>query len=73
VRAAAVMVSELVTNPNPNPNPDPNQVIVFYSMHPSSELDKMSLHGGCDVLNGTKYSANFWLWNEVLANTLTQP
>lgn len=44
--------------------PRNGKVIVFYSMHPSSQLDPYSLHGGCDVLNGTKFSANFWLWNE---------
>lgn len=44
--------------------PQNGKVIVFYSMHPSSELDPYSLHGGCDVVNGTKFSANFWLWNE---------
>jgi len=43
--------------------PRKGRVIVFYSMHPSSELDPYSLHGGCDVVNGTKMSANFWLWN----------
>lgn len=44
--------------------PQNGKVIIFYSLHPSSELDPYSLHGGCDVINGTKFSANFWLWNE---------
>ena len=42
------------------------QVIIFYSMLPSGEMDDFSLHGGCDVLDeqATKWSANFWLWNK---------
>ena len=27
------------------------QVIIFYSMLPNGEMDEMSLHGGCDVLD----------------------
>lgn len=26
----------------------------------SGEFDHFSLHTGCDVLNGTKWAANFW-------------
>ena len=26
------------------------EVIIFYSMLPSGEMDELSLHGGCDVL-----------------------
>ena len=31
-------------------------------MMPSGELDYASQHIGCDVKNGTKWAANFWLW-----------
>lgn len=43
--------------------PERRKVIIFYNMHPSGELDRASLHGGCRVINGTKWSANFWVWN----------
>lgn len=44
--------------------PKDGKVVIFYSLHPSSDMNPYSLHGGCDVLNGTKFSANFWLWNQ---------
>jgi len=44
--------------------PMANKVIIFYSMLPDGSMDKNSLHGGCDVLEGQKWSANFWLWNK---------
>lgn len=33
------------------------------SQMPDGTLDPYSLHGGCPVLKGTKWSANVWLWN----------
>lgn len=44
--------------------PRRGRVIIFYSMHPSGELDHYSLHGGCDVVNGTKFSGNLWFWSD---------
>jgi len=44
--------------------PADGKVIIFYSMHASADMDPYSLHAGCDVINGTKISANFWLWNQ---------
>ena len=45
--------------------PAEGKVIIFYSMLPNGEMDEMSLHGGCDVLeHDEKWSANFWLWNK---------
>jgi len=44
--------------------PKAGNAIIFYSLHPSLELDPLSLHGGCDVVKGTKYAANFWMWSE---------
>ncbi|GLE02312.1 hypothetical protein PINS_up011150 [Pythium insidiosum] len=38
--------------------------ILFYSQKPNGELDPMSLHGGCPVLDGTKWGANLWVWNK---------
>ncbi|KAG6590794.1 Prolyl 4-hydroxylase subunit alpha-1 [Phytophthora cinnamomi] len=41
--------------------PKKRKVIVFYSMLPNGEGDPMSLHGGCPVEEGVKYSGNKWL------------
>jgi len=38
-------------------------VLIFYSMLPNGEFDYCSLHAGCDVHEGVKWSANYWLWN----------
>ena len=35
--------------------------LFFYSMTPDTALDKHSLHGGCPVLKGTKWSATKWM------------
>ena len=40
-------------------------VLLFYSMLPNGQFDQTSLHAGCDVKAGTKWSANFWFWNGV--------
>lgn len=37
-----------------------DKVIIFYSLLPSGEPDFDSLHGGCRVQEGEKWSANFW-------------
>jgi len=39
------------------------KAILFYSQHPNGEPDNASLHGGCPVLDGTKWGANLWVWN----------
>uniref|UniRef100_K3WQW1 Fe2OG dioxygenase domain-containing protein n=1 Tax=Globisporangium ultimum (strain ATCC 200006 / CBS 805.95 / DAOM BR144) TaxID=431595 RepID=K3WQW1_GLOUD len=44
--------------------PRKRKVIIFYSMLPTGEGDPMSLHGGCPVEEGTKYSGNKWVWNK---------
>jgi prolyl 4-hydroxylase len=46
--------------------PRKRKVVVFYSMLPNGEGDPMSLHGGCPVEEGTKYSGNKWVWNKPL-------
>mmetsp|Transcript_10850 Transcript_10850/g.17768 ORF Transcript_10850/g.17768 Transcript_10850/m.17768 type:complete len:602 (+) Transcript_10850:450-2255(+) len=38
-------------------------VLIFYSQKPNGALDKYSLHGGCPVISGVKWSANVWVWN----------
>uniref|UniRef100_K3WFC0 Fe2OG dioxygenase domain-containing protein n=1 Tax=Globisporangium ultimum (strain ATCC 200006 / CBS 805.95 / DAOM BR144) TaxID=431595 RepID=K3WFC0_GLOUD len=48
--------------------PQKRKVIVFYSMLPNGEGDPMSLHGGCPVEEGIKYSGNKWVWNKPRIN-----
>jgi len=43
--------------------PRKGDAILFYSQHPNGEVDKMSIHGGCPVISGTKWAANLWVWN----------
>ena len=45
--------------------PAKGHAILFYSQHPDGVHDSASLHGGCPVLNGTKWAANLWIWNKV--------
>ena len=35
--------------------PYKSRAVLFYSQLPNGELDKMSKHGGCPVLSGTKW------------------
>lgn len=44
--------------------PRKGHAILFYSQKPNGKLDPMSLHGGCPVLDGTKWGANLWVWNK---------
>eukprot|EP00604_Paraphysomonas_vestita_P000200 CAMPEP_0174825118 /NCGR_PEP_ID=MMETSP1107-20130205/42280_1 /TAXON_ID=36770 /ORGANISM="Paraphysomonas vestita, Strain GFlagA" /LENGTH=330 /DNA_ID=CAMNT_0016056385 /DNA_START=410 /DNA_END=1402 /DNA_ORIENTATION=- len=39
------------------------EAVLFYSQHPDGRVDLASLHGGCPVLEGTKWAANLWVWN----------
>ncbi|SPQ94017.1 unnamed protein product (mitochondrion) [Plasmodiophora brassicae] len=41
---------------------------LFFSMLPDGNLDTNSLHGGCPVIEGTKWAANFWLWDPKFTN-----
>lgn len=50
--------------------PRRGRIIIFYSMHPSGEMDETSLHAGCAVKRGTKWSANKWIWNKPMGFTL---
>jgi hypothetical protein len=43
--------------------PRKGDALLFYSQHPDGELDETSFHGGCPVLEGTKWAANIWIWN----------
>ncbi|KAG7357547.1 2(OG)-Fe(II) oxygenase superfamily protein [Nitzschia inconspicua] len=43
--------------------PHAGRAVLFYSQHPNGEMDRNAKHGGCPVLNGTKWAANLWVWN----------
>jgi len=43
--------------------PRKGDAILFYSQLPDGTLDDNSIHGGCPVLDGTKWAANLWVWN----------
>lgn len=43
--------------------PIKGRAVLFYSQKPNGEMDERSLHGGCPVLDGTKWAANLWVWN----------
>ncbi|GMI43475.1 hypothetical protein TeGR_g12832, partial [Tetraparma gracilis] len=47
--------------------PEKGKIILFYSLKYSGELDEYSLHGGCPVEGGVKWSGNKWIWNEKTA------
>ena len=44
--------------------PVKGSVIIFYSLKPDGAMDELSIHGACPVLEGTKWAANKWVWNE---------
>ncbi|KAG7394621.1 hypothetical protein PHYBOEH_004953 [Phytophthora boehmeriae] len=44
--------------------PKKRKVVVFYSMLPNGEGDPTSLHAGCPVEEGIKFSGNKWVWNK---------
>jgi prolyl 4-hydroxylase len=44
--------------------PEKGKVIIFYSLKADGKLDPLSLHGACPVVEGVKWAANKWVWNE---------
>eukprot|EP00747_Dinoflagellata_sp_TGD_P171073 gnl/TRDRNA2_/TRDRNA2_204222_c0_seq1.p1 gnl/TRDRNA2_/TRDRNA2_204222_c0~~gnl/TRDRNA2_/TRDRNA2_204222_c0_seq1.p1 ORF type:complete len:416 (-),score=55.22 gnl/TRDRNA2_/TRDRNA2_204222_c0_seq1:4-1251(-) len=38
--------------------------LLFYSTYSNGEVDPFSLHAGCRVRAGEKWSANSWVWNQ---------
>ncbi|XP_002530636.2 probable prolyl 4-hydroxylase 10 [Ricinus communis] len=41
--------------------PNMGDALLFWSMKPDATLDPSSLHGGCPVINGNKWSATKWM------------
>ena len=53
--------------------PRKGDALLFFSLHPDASTDEMSLHGGCPVLEGEKWSATKWIhvasFDKVYGNT----
>jgi len=47
--------------------PQEGRIVIFYSLDPAGHMDEYSLHGGCSVEKGTKWSANKWIWNQPMS------
>lgn len=43
--------------------PHSSRAVLFYSQFPNGELDPLSLHAACPLLDKQKYAANLWVWN----------
>ncbi|KAJ3672244.1 hypothetical protein LUZ60_006965 [Juncus effusus] len=41
--------------------PKAGDALLFYSMKPDATLDPLSLHGGCPVIRGNKWSSTKWM------------
>lgn len=44
--------------------PEQGRIVLFYSQDAAGRTDPYSMHGGCPVIKGTKWSANKWVWNQ---------
>lgn len=44
--------------------PRAGDALLFWSIHPDMTMDKHSLHGGCPVVKGTKWTATKWIRNK---------
>ncbi|CAK4691410.1 hypothetical protein AeNC1_007575 [Aphanomyces euteiches] len=53
--------------------PKKAHAVLFYSQKGNAELDPMAEHGGCPVLEGTKWGANLWVWNKKRLNGESAP
>lgn len=48
--------------------PRAGDAVLFWSIHPDMTRDKHSLHGGCPVVKGTKWTATKWIRNKCSAS-----
>jgi hypothetical protein len=53
--------------------PRAGRAVLFYSQLPNGEMDPMAKHGGCPVLEGSKWAANLWVWNTPRRDFLGAP
>ena len=44
--------------------PKKGDAILFYGQHEDGSIDHAAEHGGCPVLEGQKWAANLWIWND---------
>lgn len=44
--------------------PKKGDAILFYHQNRRGDLDELTLHGACPVLEGEKWGANLWVWNK---------
>ena len=49
--------------------PRRGRALLFYSLHPSGEPNLSSMHGGCRVDKGVKYTVNIWTFNQLRPGT----
>jgi len=56
--------------------PEKGTAILWYNLmaegHMEGEIDPYSLHAGCDVVKGEKWSANKWIYNKKYGGKLYQ-
>lgn len=46
------------------PQAKKGSAVLFYSQDERGAMNHKATHGGCPVLNGTKWAANLWFWNQ---------
>merc|ERR1711972_546614 len=49
----------------PSVKPKRGRALLFYSLHPDGKPNPSSVHGGCKVKKGVKYSINIWTFNQL--------
>mmetsp|Transcript_41295 Transcript_41295/g.133050 ORF Transcript_41295/g.133050 Transcript_41295/m.133050 type:complete len:150 (+) Transcript_41295:545-994(+) len=50
----------------PSVSPRMGRALMFYSLHPDGKPNLSSMHGGCKVKSGVKYTVNIWTFNQAL-------
>eukprot|EP00933_Yihiella_yeosuensis_P023716 TRINITY_DN1845_c3_g1_i1.p1 TRINITY_DN1845_c3_g1~~TRINITY_DN1845_c3_g1_i1.p1 ORF type:complete len:416 (+),score=82.92 TRINITY_DN1845_c3_g1_i1:40-1287(+) len=58
--------SKLDSCDGPAVTPKEGRVLMFYSLHPNGKPNLSSLHGGCKVRKGVKYTVNIWTFHQDL-------
>jgi len=48
----------------PSVKPKRGRALMFYSLHPDASTNPSSMHGGCKVEKGVKYTINIWTFNQ---------
>jgi len=48
----------------PAVKPKRGRALMFYSLHPDASTNPSSMHGGCKVEKGVKYTINIWTFNQ---------